>query len=502
MRRRPSAPLLLALAYVGLILSWVATNPPGSAPDEPAHLTRARSVADGQWEGRPAQYEPSPEFGPRQLPWINRVARSFDLDQDTLYPGIATCNAFRPEVSSACLDASLEGARREGRVRTYLGSYQPFVYLPAGLAAAPFDSPAAGVLAGRVVIALLSASLLALAVAALWAEGDGAWPLVGVLAATSPMVVFLSSTLSPNAIEITAGLALMATVIRLAREEASDRRWWIAAGISGVALGLSRPVSPAWVVAAGVLLVALLGARGALRSIRRGGRTAAAAVVASALSCGLSVAWELVVQPHPAAEADALDDRLLHGFSELPEVLRQMIGVFGWLDAAMPAAAYAAWRLLVIVLVVLAIVVGSRRQRIVLLGALAATITATVGLAALVIYPSGFGMQGRYVLPLAVAVPLLAGEILRRRRGRLGPALPSALPIWSAGLVALVHGAGWYANGRRHAVGVKGPLVFIGRGEWSPVGGWAFWAVVVVACLALIVASALVARATPAPSSA
>ena len=85
---------------------------------------------------------------------------------------------------------------------------------------------------------------------------------------------------------------------------------------------------------------------------------------------------------------------------------------------------------------------------------------------------TGFGAQGRHVLPVLVLVPLSAGEILRRRPQGLGWLLPAVGVLWAAG-----QAVAWLANARRAAVGTDGSWWFFGAAEWSPPGGWWVWAV-------------------------
>jgi hypothetical protein len=108
---------------------------------------------------------------------------------------------------------------------------------------------------------------------------------------------------------------------------------------------------------------------------------------------------------------------------------------------------------------------------------------------------TGFGMQGRYFLPVAVAIPLLAGELIRRGRDRIGhrPVLPLTVAI--AATTAVIHVGSWYLAARRAAVGLDGPLWFAGRSEWSPPLGWSPWAALAVAGAALLVLTPLLARA-------
>ena len=207
-----------------------------------------------------------------------------------------------------------------------------------------------------------------------------------------------------------------------------------------------------------------------------------------------TVAWELVVQPRPRRSVGAAVRGLSREIGELPDIFDQAIGVFGWLDTRMPTLAYGTWKVLLLALIVLAIVVGGRRQRLVLCALVAGSVVATVAVATLN-RATGFGVQARYVLPFVTIMPLAAGEILLANRHRL-PDLPRRwLPLGFAVPVAGVHLLGWYANARRRAVGVPGPWAFIDRAEWSSPLGWATWlGVVALAMVALVLAVALSVR--------
>jgi hypothetical protein len=154
----------------------------------------------------------------------------------------------------------------------------------------------------------------------------------------------------------------------------------------------------------------------------------------------------------------------------------------------LPYAVYWLWLGLSGALVLLALLLAGWRERAVVIGILGATRVVLMAESVLVLMPTGFLLQGRYVLPAAVMAPLLAGEIVFRRRRRL-PALPSRLG-WAL-LAAAVAGQqlmAWLVNGHRFAVGSQGRLNFIMHPEWSPPGGW-----ILCLVLALLGASALLA---------
>lgn len=45
---------LIVLAYGLVLVSFILTNPPGAASDEPAHFYKAAALAHGQLRGEPA----------------------------------------------------------------------------------------------------------------------------------------------------------------------------------------------------------------------------------------------------------------------------------------------------------------------------------------------------------------------------------------------------------------------------------------------------------------
>jgi hypothetical protein len=102
---------------------------------------------------------------------------------------------------------------------------------------------------------------------------------------------------------------------------------------------------------------------------------------------------------------------------------------------------------------------------------------------------TGYGAQGRHVLPVLVLVPLWAGEVLRRRPEGLGWLVPAAAVLWAPG-----QAVAWLSNARRAAVGTDGSWWFFGAAEWSPPGGWWVWAALAAAGAALGLVAAIATR--------
>ena len=483
-------PVLVVAAYLLLGSAWLVGNPPGSAPDEGAHYLKALAAGRGELhlDRRPPP-PPDPAALDARLRWHAVTSRLVDVPPP-LDPTPLFCSAFRPEISAGCLPDERPPGAGEGV--TIVGPYQPFTYVLPGLLMRPADDPESATRLGRLGFWLVSAALLATAVLLLWSPGAGGYPLVGPAVAITPMVAFMVSTLSANGLEIAAGTCFAAALLRLARG-GPDRRWvWIAAGASGALLALSRVTGVLWVVLSGLSVLAVAGARPALAALRRGGRRAVWATAAVAGAVVASVSWEVAVQPHPRRSLRAAVRGLRGELEDLPAVLDQAIGVFGWLDTRMPTVAYRTWKVLLLALVVAAFLVAGRRHRLVVCGLAGGSVVVTVVVATLN-RATGFGVQARYVLPFVVVVPLAAGEVLLANRRRVPPRLSRWLPLAFVAPAAAVHLLGWYGNARRYAVGVPGPWSFVGRAEWSPPLGWWPWVAVTVAAAAALVVAAVVA---------
>ena len=472
--------------WVLLVTAWVFSNPPGYGPDEPAHYIKAIGAGRGEFFGGEGGFPEGPGFGPDQLRWINQAARAIDIPAGLAPDGLPCSASLDATVSAGCVDtlpSPPAGARD-----TYVGTYQPFLYVLPGVLARAASTAHEGILLARVAGAALGLVLLAAAAKLLWAPGQGGLPLVGLVVATTPMVLFLASAVSANGPEICAGICLIAAALRLTRPGGASPFVWSMAAVSGAVLALSRSLGPGFILLIALVPIALIGPRRAWALLRDGGRWAAgsAAVVLAAMAAG--GAWEVLRQPHPPV--DAVDAELVTTAARetFGYLLRQQIGVFGWNEVNMPPEARTSWLACLVGLLVLAAVVARWRDRLVLAGTVAAAVVVSIAVF-ITVHRTGFPMQGRYVLPFVVVVPLLAGELVARSHGRLSalrraPLLPVATVVAGG-----AHFAGWVFNARRSAVGILGPLFFSGHSQWQPPLGWGPW-LVVAATGALLVALA------------
>jgi hypothetical protein len=490
-RLRAIVPALLLVAYSLLTVSWVFSNAPFGAPDEAAHFVRAVGVSRGIFVGKAAP-PVAPTANPEMDAWLDQANRTVEVPGG-MSPAPFACEApTRADISASCMNnVAIPQAPHEEV--TPVGTYQPMTYLLPGAFLRLSNRAPVALRFGRMASAVCFLALLSWAVMLLRrADGDG-W-MAGLLVAVTPMVIFAGSSLQPSGPEIGGAFLLSAGLLRLADGDGTRIGTWIAIAAGGSVLALSKSLSPLWVVL--ILGVFLLWSGWehlwtiARLCPRRVAITGAVLVVAILLNR----AWEAAYGPTVPYNLPS-GSQWSHALGEFTWVYRQEVGIFGYLETGMSLIAYQVWTLALAGVLGLALLVGQKRERRAIIVAVVANAFAPAMLYAVVLYRTGFEAQGRHVLPFAVALPLFAGYSLTRNRDRLRRVRPRWLLTYIAVMVGFVHLAGWYANARRHAVGIKGPILFIGHSAWRPPLGWLPWAfTAVVGAMFLVTAAAIADR--------
>lgn len=467
---RPTAPLLLAGGYALLLLSWAVANPPFAAPDEPAHYLRALAVGGGEFEGRSMVTVPA-----------------------GLWAVNLPCNQLRPAVSAACLYRAQRVDQPTSQF-SGAGTYPPLAYVAPGLAERAAHSPTTADRAGRLAAMATSFVFLLGALLLLWEPSVGALSLLGITVAVTPMVLFICSIVNSSGLETSAGLAFVAGLLRLSRPEHYARKWaWTAVAGAGATLALSRSTGILWLLLDVGIVTVTVGTRSAVDVVKSEKKSATTTLTVIALAVAANRLWEAVYGSDITREgpvATGWFGMLGNGFEQLPRLLTEWVGVFGWLDAHMPAPAYLAWQLMAAVVFGAAILVGRRCEILGLSSALVIAALVAALLSATLAAADAGGVQSRQLMPFLALTPLLAGEILMRNRVRAQglnlPQMTRAVVV----LAAATQLVAWYWNARRQAVGENGPLLFLSHPQWTPPFGWWTWA-----CVALLGSLALVAGA-------
>ena len=450
-RSRPSAPqrpastgtdgrIGVAALSAGLVfaasLVLAAVVPPFQSPDEFDHVERAYALSKGR-----LLLTTNANHGGISGAWID--------DGLLAYMALHEPLPFEPEAkldAEARVAASALGWRGtesfSGAPGT--GYYLPVVYLPQAAALAMGRVSGASIDASYRAARLVSgfvASLLLFAAFLRWRPSMAVMALLLL-----PMTLFQWSGAGIDALSV--GL----TVFALALWQEQEAR--------------GTPSSVRRVLAVGALLVVVVGCRFhmaplLLLPLLMASRSSARRLVAGALPLVVIAAWTLwalATTQHPSTAEMSAADKVI-AYASTPSRLVEMawttlttpsimafyghsfVGMLGWLDTALPAAAYAAWGLLLGTAVAWTVAVADWRRARWTNAALAVLALGSVVLVPLLLLvmwtpfesPTIDGVQGRYfllpALALALALPApRGGEAGRFANGVLvGFAVPVVL---------------------------------------------------------------------------
>ena len=451
--------LVAFAAFFLMSAAWAVALPVNGTYDEKHHLVRAYAVADGQLFPAGRASDPT-GFGVEGFV----VPRS-------LLPDNVDCTWYHARRPASCQVPVND--RAPTLVSSNVARYSPVYYLPTGLPLLVWPDRG-GIVVARLVSALMSALLLAGAAVAVVRLG-GRFMLAGLALVATPMAVNLAGSVNPNGLEISAGVALFAALLALLRAEDLDeratRRLLLLAGVATVALLTVRQLGPL-LLAVDALACLLLALPGRVKALWR--RRDARVILGVAGGAGLAFFGYWTVAS-AVADISPAPERALHlGTGELlrqvatvrvPFYLHQVVGQFGYGETTISPVAIWGWYALFAVLVVPALLAAGRRARLVMGGlalfCLALLVTLELYFAPLV----GWTQHGRYAMPAAVGIVLIAGLLapawLTRYRW---------LPLALAACAALFHG---YALARvmtRYQVGISARMNPL-HGSWLPPGG-------------------------------
>jgi hypothetical protein len=249
-----------------------------------------------------------------------------------------------------------------------------------------------------------------------------------------------------------------------------DPRLVAATGVSATLLTLSRSPSPLWVALIAIAL-AVFAPAGAIRRLARDLTCriwGVIVVIATVAQTAWIVGFDALGKQGGAGVHESAGELLRVAFGKTTANYEQMIGVFGWVDTPAPFLTFFLWTVMLGGLTALALLAGRRRQCVALIGLLAAVTLVPPVIEAAKAHEMGFTWQGRYTLPLAVGIPILAGLMVatgqRRDLSRYGrrAALLASVALFIAHFLAYAQ------NLRRNMVGYDGPIQFWRHPEWSP----------------------------------
>ena len=451
---------------------WSLASPLMSAPDEGAHVIAATAIVRGQLSGP-------------VLPTTYGVVSQVEIPE--FYARVADpeyhCYAYDTEEPAGCAPR-IRGSQEPVRVATHFLKYPPLPYAVMGLPTLLPGSVTALRLM-RLIGALLCAALVASGLVSAASLGRGA-TLAATLLAVTPMVAFLAGSVNTSGLEIAAAIALWPSLLALLeRGPGAPTRLVVRAALAAGALAVSRPVSPLWLALIGAAIV-VAGGRQRVRALlgdRRVRLGALAVGVVTAAAVAYVLFADSLARIGSPGRGQGLASDLLASTGTFEARFREMFGVLGLLDTPPPMGVFYLWVAVLGGLLLLALVAGEGRRPVAL--ALTAGMVYAVPLLieAVRAQTSGFPWQGRYTLPLAVGVPILAGWVLDGSRQVAGAVLrrtARVLVVVACGAHLAVHV--W--STRRYVAGLHGRIVYFLADGWDPpVPAWlllcAFLAVVI-----------------------
>jgi len=472
-----SWPALILLFFV-MAGAWAISNPLFAVPDEPAHVVKAVAVWSGQLGGRETQ----PGTG----------VRTYRLP--AFWGRANFCFATHSDTSPNACPPSFTGSRQVTDVVTPSGAYPPLYFALVGWPSRLLSSTRAVSLM-RLVSALLAAVLLGSAVRALRQAVRPGLALAGVLVAVTPMTQFLAGSVNPNGFEIAAAVALWAHVLAVARRAEGGvatvpRNLLVGMVLSGAALAFTRPLSAPFaglIVALGLLstswstVVAMARQRRVLVSF------AGLAVLCVAALAFVYATGMLGAKAAGGASFPPGSDHLAVIVGTGAAYIQQMIGTFGWLDTPPSNVALYLWLGAVFILMGASLVLTRLRQNLALVLTVVATLALPVILQSPLTGTDSVIWQGRYTLPIAVGIPLLAVLGIDRGAHQV-PGLARRMALVVAATVGVANLDALYWNLHRYTVGLDSRTVDITLGGWQPRGGSVLWLALMAAAGVLGVA--------------
>lgn len=457
---RPRTAFWATLAGTWLIsVLWALGSPLMAAPDEPAHAAKAAAVVRGQLLGD--------EVGaPVGAGWV--VVPDLFAEAQKL-PG---CFAYRPDVPANCSALPDSDLATPTRVLTSAVRYSPTYYLVAGLPSLWGSGPAT-LYAMRILSALLSSLMLALAVKTL-CESKSSWLTLGTVVGLTPMVFFLNGSINPQSVEISSAVLVWVAAFAVIRAPTPDAALPLVRRLTWGAVFLltTRSLGPLFfLVIIGV--VGLLSSRSAVLAVLRfrrfWGWFAVMTVAAVAAVGWILAAGSLDTGPRVVSYPDLTGRQLtLKVLTDSWAYLQNALGVFGWNDTGLPGWGYLAVAAPITFVVIIGLSLAGWWQRSVWWGLLGLVIALPFVAQWNEARFINVFWQGRYSLPLAVGLPIVAGLLATPLGSRLPGWFTTRVTRGMLWVLAPVQTFAFAVNLRRNVNGETGGLLRPDADAWLP----------------------------------
>ena len=379
--------------------AWIVTVPPFRGIDEIDHAFRAASVADGQW---------------RADTW-SRTGRGLEVEvpSDLVDAARAQCLRLSYMQTGNCNPPN-ENQDEVVTAASGAGLYHPAFYWLVGKPTSVLSGDAA-LFAMRGLTAFWCLILLGLAASQLMTR---AWPwsLSAFTVGLTPVVIYSTTVVAPNGLEMAAGAAVWTGLLRAMHDRSRRAQTQgIAIACTGAVLLVTlRLLGPLFLAL--IIMVLVIGNAGRTRELLRSRRGLIAAassvvIVASTMSLLWIQSTSIVDGPPDASGSSSLD------ISDLIVWNLQMIAAAPLRDNSGPILVYLVYASFIGAMIFVGLRMSRSWQRLSLLFSLSLTLGMPIALTLLTQGEHGAIWQGRYQIAFAVGVVIQAGIIMGREFG-------------------------------------------------------------------------------------
>ncbi len=449
--------------FLLLSVGWALVTPVNDYPDEVDHVYRAVSVVRGEIFPHDGSYS----HGTGAITNVPVTIRRVVDDRPCL--GLfdsGNCESARP-----AHPGSVTVVTGEGR-------YFPLYYALVGWPSLAFPNQTGWYLM-RIVSAVICAALFAAGASVLMSIRRR--PLVlaaGLFVGLTPLAVNLSGAVNPSGLEIAAAVCFWAVVLALVHRTSSvaPRRLVQLGILSGVVLATCRQLGGLWILLA--VVVSLMSAGRSERSQFLRSGSARVVLASAAIATAVMATWTVTYRSYETFyEPTPSNLGLIHtvdvSLGKTGTLLRQMLAYLGKLNIPPTFVAELCWSLAVLALVIIAVASSRRTGFVVLCGCVLVLAVPFVALVATYHNRALSAWQGRYTLPFAIGIALVASSRPRTTEHKLVvPIAAVAVLLALVGQIAVFEGA-WAAFGSQ-------PPWYVSAGRVSV----AFGAIIIVATIA------------------
>ncbi len=398
---------LVLAASLLLQAAWILAVPAFRGIDEFDHVYRAEAVAHGQL----LDHGPAEE-GRGGLVTARRsvVEAAGPVCRSYAYTGPDNCR-----VVQGLEDGTVTVASAASR-------YNPVYYALVGFPAQLADG-ATAVFVMRAISAVMCSLLIAWAAVVTVRRSRTHWPLLALLLAATPVLMYSTVVAAPNGMGYAAALLFWASGLGIVDGQRPVPFGALVVGSSLVMV--AHPTGPVWILVGVVALACLHPIHSWLATITAD-LSAWMGTTVALLSVALgSSAWIIFAKPNArgrelgeVAHGSLPSSELISGLMVWPF---QTIAAFPIRNEMAPVPVYVLWLLLFAALMIVAMRAASARVRTALTVLVTVWFAVPVALTYWSYNTEGVAWQGRYALPLAVGLTALAGYALDRRHSSPTP---------------------------------------------------------------------------------